>query len=279
MGFIRALKFPYRSIPKIVSIALVVVIIFPALMSVAEVGEKIWLSLPDHLANTPAGVRQWRNLIEEWVFAIVLIAAAITLAVAPTWLSGYSVDAIRHVLRGGRSLPAIRFGANLQVGFVLILSRVALTIGLSFVLLPLAAFASALGDIALVGLLTIVGFLMTLQYFVGMARIAVTGNYDAAFELRTNLRVYWRHKRATALMVSGQALLALGYGCLAVLMFSEASKLMPEILHDPIAGLVIGSTATLIFFLLQHFSSLYLIAQLASKAGIREYSDNLKTSI
>ena len=279
MGFIRALKFPYRSIPKIVSIALVVVVILSALMSAAEVGEKMWLNLPDHLASTPAGIQQWRDLIEKWVIAIVLIAAAITLAVAPTWLSGYSVDVIRHLLRGGSSLPAIRFGANLQEGFVLILSRVALTIGLSIVLLPLAAFASALGDIALVGLLTIVGWLMTLQYFVGMARISVSGQYDAAFELRTNLRVYWRHKRATALLVFGQALLALGYGCAAILMFIEASRLMPEILNDPTAGLVLGSTATLIFFLLQHFSSLYLIAQFASKAGIQEYSDNLKTSI
>ena len=279
MGFIRALKFPYRSIPKIVSIALVVVIIFPALMSVAEVGEKIWLSLPDHLASTPAGIQLWRDLIEKWVIAIVLIAAAITLAVAPTWLSGYSVDVIRHLLRGGSSLPAIRFGANLQEGFVLIVSRVAWTIGLTIFLLPLALFVSVLGDVALIGFLAIVGLLMTLQYFVGMARIAVTGKHDAAFELRTNLRVNWRHKLATALLVFGQALLALGYGCAAILMFSEASKLMREILNDPIAVLVIGSTATLIFFLLQHFSSVYLIAQFASKAGIQEYSDNLKTSI
>ena len=279
MSFIRALKFPYRSIPKIFSIALGVVIILSALVSVAEVGEKMWLSLPDHLANTPAGVRQWRELIENWVLGIVLIAAAITIVVAPSWLSGYSVDVIRHLLRGERSLPAIRFGANLQVGFALIMSRVAWTIGLTIFLLPLALFVSVLGDVALNGFIAIVGLLMTLQYFVGMTRIAVTGKYDAAFELRANLRVNWRHKRATALMVFGQALLALGYGYAAILMFSEASKLMPEILYYRLAWLVIVSTAALIFFLLQHFSSLYLIARFASKAGIREYSDNLNTSI
>ena len=80
-------------------------------------------------------------------------------------------------------------------------------------------------------------------------------------------------------MVCGQAVLALGYCCATALIFSEAAKLVPESIQASLVGLVIGYTAILIIFLLQHFSSLYLIAQFASKAGIREYSDNLKTSI
>ena len=279
MGFIRALKFPYRSIPKIVSIALVAVILLVARISAMEVAGHALFRLYGYEANRPELSQPMPYWIEDRVIEYGMIAIIISVAVATVWLSGYSVDVIRHVLRGGRSLPAIRFGANLQVGFALIVSRVAWTIGLTIFLLPLALFVSVLGDVALIGFLAIVGFLMTLQYFVGMARIAVTGNYDTVFELRANLRVNWRHKRATALMVCGQAVLALGYCCATALIFSEAAKLVPESIQASLVGLVIGYTAILIIFLLQHFSSLYLIAQFASKAGIREYSDNLKTSI
>ena len=279
LNFIQALRFPYRSIPKILSIALVAIIALAAVASILRFAEQSWLNMPEYQASSPSESRQLRYLIEDKMFGLALIAIVISFAVAATWLSGYSVDVIRHLVRGGRSLPAIRFRANIGEGFWLLLSRVILAGVLTIFLFPLAAIASPLGDVAVLGLLAIVGFLLTLQYFVGMARYAVRDDDRARLDLRTNLRITWWHRRATAAMVLGQARLVLGYGFMLQLLFGITGALLPKSFLATLESFYMAAGVIIIIFLLQHFSSLYLIAQFASEAGIREYSDNLKTSV
>ena len=109
----EALIYPYRSIPKLLQMVLILGIVLIALVSLHYRGSTMdRYSVPNGKDISVT----FRLSSEAGGFATVLIAV--------TWLTGYSLDVIRHVYDGKRFLPAIRFSRNLKNGIVLLCSRV-----------------------------------------------------------------------------------------------------------------------------------------------------------
>ena len=146
----------------------------------------------------------FRHSSEAGGFATVLIAV--------TWLTGYSLDVIRHVYDGKRFLPAIRFSRNLKNGIVLLCSRVIWGI---IALLSIQTFRSHISELApeewIFNLAVIVMFVgLALEYQIAMARFALEDRPGRAFEIWTNVAILVRNPRksmALAFSLAGLGLL------------------------------------------------------------------------
>ena len=137
-----------------------------------------------------------------------------TVLIAVTWLTGYSLDVIRHVYDGKRFLPAIRFSRNLKNGIVLLCSRVIWGI---IALLSIETFRSNISEPALeawiLNLAVIVLFVgLVLEYQIAMARFALEDRPGRAFAIRSNVAILVRNPRksiALAFSLAGLGLLYL----------------------------------------------------------------------
>ena len=267
MRMLEAIRYPWRSIPRILTMVLIIAIVLVALVSLAERGDRI--------SRESYYYSEGESLLYVSVFS--LFGAAL---VAFIWLSGYSLDVIRHVYDGQSRLPAVHFGRNLAEGFMLLLSRVLWGAVLLFLFGLLYEILRPDGNIrhALDGVLAAAFVLGALEFQVAMARYAVESRFGAAYELITNLKTLFRNFRAFVGTIVCQIVL--------IVMTIIPANAVVGLVSPRYVGsrendylIVIGlACVCLMLSLLQHFSSLHLLSRFARKIYHRDFDDNLKAA-
>ena len=257
MNLRQALIYPYRSMPKLLQMVLILGIVLIALVSLHHRGSTMRRYAGPNGEDISV---TFRLSSEAGGFATVLIAV--------TWLTGYSLDVIRHVYDGKRFLPAIRFSRNLKNGIVLLCSRVIWGI---IALLSIQTFRSHISELApeewIFNLAVIVMFVgLALEYQIAMARFALEDRPGRAFEIWTNVAILVRNPRKSMALAFSLA----GLGLLYMLPLKAIYEALPwrklwQLDNVGVVAVFIACVFVL-FFLIQHFSSLYLVAQLARRS-------------
>ena len=256
MNLRQALIYPYRSMPKLLQMVLTLGIVLIALVSLHHRGSTMRRYAGPNGTNISV---TFRHSSEAGGFATVLIAV--------TWLTGYSLDVIRHVNDGRRFLPAVRFARNLKNGVVLLCSRV---IWGMIALFGFATLRSELPEYILAEWIfnlavTVVFVGLALEYQVAMARCALEDRPGRAFQIWTNVAILVRNPRKSMALAFSLA----GLGLLYLLPLKAIHETLPWPKVWQIDGVgfvaVIIACVFALFFLIQHFSSLYLVAQFARR--------------
>ena len=267
MRMLEAIRFPWRSIPKILTMVLIFAIVLVALVSLAERGERI----PRESYYYSEG----ESLLYVSVFGLVGSAL-----VAFIWLSGYSLDVIRRVYDGQSRLPVVNFVRNLSEGFMLLRSRVLWGAVLLFLFGLLYENLRPDGNIrhALDGVLAAAFVLGALEFQVAMARYAVESRVGAAYELIINLKTLFRNLRAFLGMIVCQIVLVVMYIIPANAVVGLVSpRYVGSRGNDYLIDIGLACVC-LMLSLLQHFSSLHLLSRFARKIYHRDFDDNLKAA-
>ncbi len=269
MRMLEAIRYPWRSIPKILNMVLVISIVLVAIFSLAERGNRMSRESIYYYSH------DGESLIYLSIFALFGTAL-----IAFIWLSGYSLEVIRHVYDGQSRLPAVHFGRNLAEGFMLLLSRVLWGAVLLFLFGLLYEILRPDGNIrhALDGVLVAAFVLGAFEFQVAMARYAVERRSGTAFELITNLSTVFQNMRAFFGMICCQIVLIVIYIIPAnavVGLFSPRYVGYRENDYWIVIGL---ACVCLMLSLLQHFSSLHLLSRFARKIYHRDSNDNLKAA-
>ena len=292
MDFITALKYPFNSAAKVLTIVLVLTIAF-ALFLALVINAYDWGSLVEAVNSginetlgaieTSADAGVSHDLLNEEdlaglgaglrTAALGVLGLVIFAAVAGFWISGYSVEVIRSVMAGRDGLPAIEFGRDIRAGFTLFLSAV--LYGLLFIVFfavigllvnLLGGIASLLVFVAVIAAIPLM-FLLGWGYYIGMARYAAEGDGSAVFQIVENVKMARDNLGASVSLVIFQIVLNIIYNI--------GSRVFGGVL-DGIAGSGVMATlaiSAIVFFalnLFQHFSGQHLIAQYAMRIGIGE---------
>ena len=256
MNLREAIVYPYRSIPKVLQMVLVLGMVLVALASLHYRGDEIY-----------SYARWGEHQIGDDFILFSIIGGVATVIIAVTWLTGYSLDVIRHVYNGNRSLPAIRFGPNLKNGLIIVISRIVCGI------LVVAVFGSvyrslpdsAHVDGAVIMFMIVMFVSLVLEYQVGLARAALEDRPTCACEIWTNLSILIRNLRKSMVFALGLAALGVLYLLPTIAIYRSVPwhTLSRTDSADFIAVLI--NCLFVLFFLFQHFSSLYLVAQFARR--------------
>ncbi len=274
MDFVTALKYPFNSTAKVISIVLVMTIAFAACLALV-VSAYDWSPYVTAIQDSMATGANYSAEHEAMggTALLGLLGLFVVAVVEGFWISGYSVDVIRSVMAGREALPAVEFGKNVGAGFYLFLS--ALLYGLLFILYAIVAvlLVSVFGESGLASLFAIAAgvaaipllFIMGWGYYIGMARYAAEGNRSAVFQIQANMR--------TARANLSPSISLVGYQILLGIIYHIVSR-VAEGVFGGIAGpdvLLTLTISTIVFFMLnlfQHFSGQHLIAQYALRIGI-----------
>ena len=254
MNLRRAISYPFRNMPKIITMALILGIALVAFASMIERGEEMRGS--------------WRYQSEPGQTYANSGLAGLLLAFTcfVTWLTGYSLDVIRHAGEGYRSLPVMHFFKNVLRGLTLWLSRF-LWVGLAILVTgliqrpsPSATWQLLVWDITLVAVFLI----LALEFVVAAARCAVKGRLAPAFDLPRNLTTMLENRKLLLALIARMVLLnaayvIANYAILQTITWIETSLTFSYYLNF-IAIFCVG----VVVFLIQYMSSLHLIGQFAN---------------
>ena len=272
MNFSSAFKYPFHNFAKVMSIVLVMTIAF-AVFCAMIVNSHDWTPLFAHLYEievADANVNTFETLSGTTIIGILgLLVVAL---VSGFWLSGYSIEVIRAVMREDEWMPAVDLSQNVKDGALLFVSSV--VYWLLFIALIVVV---ALGNQMLGGIITLVLMVfafcaicvMGWGYFVGMARFALKGDYRASWEIWKNMRTARENWRAGANLLLYMIALSIIYGIVRQIVDGIFGGLMGANL---LAGITLSIIIYYIFNLMQHFSTQVLIAQYAGEISLR--SDN-----
>lgn len=253
MNLRRAISYPYRSIPKILSMVLMLGIALVAFGSMIERGEEIrgsWSNL-----SYPA------SRLED----LGLTGLLISFAGFATWLMGYGLDVIRHAGEGYKSLPSTSLFRNLANGLAFWLSR--LVWGMLGTIVILDLFEPARGQTLLFdGVLFVFYLIVALESVGAAARCALLRRASAAFAFPRNLALLLANKSAFAGLIARLLLLNTAY-VIANNAYVQTMTWIDRALGSDnylifIAILCVG----VLIFLIQIMSSLHLIGQFAYRA-------------
>lgn len=280
MDFTAALNYPFKSIPKVLTIVLVSTIALAAFLAMV-LNSFDWIAYLQAMEiyltyeympalDAPSGM-----LIPGVIGLIVVLIAQ------GFWLAGYGVSVIRHIFEGFQQLPTVQFGTNLKDGFYLFLSSIwygliatVIAFGLFFAIGMVSVISEALGGLLFLGSL-IVGipafFILGWAYFVGLSRYAADNDSQVLFQIPTNFRIAKQNWKLSLSLTGHQILLAILFGFV-----SQAVQTGLQFIAYPVVGNDFGSgtllTVVVLFFMVsftvnivQQFSSLHLIAQYATE--------------
>ncbi|MYE26756.1 MAG: DUF4013 domain-containing protein, partial [Chloroflexi bacterium] len=198
MNFSSAFKYPFHNFAKVMSIVLALTIAF-AVFSAMILNSHDWTPLFAHLYEIEAVHPNVNTLEPVSGTTIIGIFGLIVVAIASGfWLSGYSIEVIRAVIREDEWMPAVDISRNVKDGALLFVSSVAYWLLFIALIVVVAVGTHLLGGVATLVLtvFTIVAIcVMGWAYFVGMARFALEGDYRASWEVWKNMRaarVNWR---------------------------------------------------------------------------------------
>ncbi|MCY3979000.1 MAG: DUF4013 domain-containing protein [Chloroflexi bacterium] len=269
MNFSSAFKYPFHNFAKVMSIVLALTIAF-AVFSAMILNSHDWTPLFAHLYEIEAvdpSVDTFEPLSGTTIIGIFgLIVVAIA---SGFWLSGYSIEVIRAVMREDEWMPAVDISRNVKDGALLFVSSVAYWLLFIALIVVVAVGTHLLGGVATLVLtvFTIVAIcVMGWAYFVGMARFALEGNYRASWEVWKNMRAARLNWRTGAKLLLYMIALSIVYGIVRQIADGIFGGLMGANL---LTGITVSIIIYYIFNLMQHFSTQVLIAQYANEIGIR----------
>ncbi len=274
MNFSSAFKYPFQNSAKVMSIVLALTIAFSVCIALvlnshdwspllAEIND---YELADSHADTfpPLG----------GTTIIGLVGLLLAAFVSGFWLSGYSIEVIRAVMREDERMPAIDFGRNVKDGAYLFASGVAywalfmVLIVFVAVVASFAGLSDGFGGLIVIASLPLMAAAMCLMgwgYFVGMARFAAEGDYRASWQIWRNMRKAKEHKGTGVSLLLMIIAMSIIYGVVRGVVDGIFGGLIG-------ANLFAGITLTIVIYyffnLLQHFSTQHLIAQYAIAIGI-----------
>ncbi len=269
MNFSSAFKYPFHNFAKVMSIVLALTIAF-AVFSAMILNSHDWTPLFAHLYEIEAvdpNVNTFEPLSGTTIigiFGLVVVAIA-----SGFWLSGYSIEVIRAVMREDEWMPAVDISRNVKDGALLFVSSVAYWLLFIALIVVVAVGTHLLGGVATLVLtvFTIVAIcVMGWAYFVGMARFALEGDYRASWEIWKNMRAARVNWRSGAKLLLYMIAFSIVYGTVRQIADGIFGGLMGANL---LTGITVSIIIYYIFNLMQHFSTQVLIAQYASEIGIR----------
>lgn len=281
MNFSSAFKYPFHNFAKVMSIVLALTIAFAVFIAMI-LNSHDWSPLLAGLYGhdvSSASADHFQPLGGTTIVGIIgLIVVAI---VSGFWLSGYSVEVIRSVLREDKWMPGGDFGRNVKDGAYLFASSVAYWLMFFALIIGLAVLYGVLGRVGVLSHLIGIGavlftvgaaFVMGWGYFVGMARFAAEGDYKASWQIKTNMRIARRNWRKGAALLLYMIAFSFVYGSVRQIVDGVFGGFMGANL---LAGITLSIIIYYLFNLMQHFSTQVLIAQYASEIGIRSDHYNL----
>lgn len=269
MNFSSAFKYPFHNFAKVMSIVLALTIAFAVFIAMI-LNSHDWSPLLAHLfeiENVDASAEAWVALSGTTIIGIFgLLVVAL---VSGFWLSGYSIEVIRAVMREDEWMPAVDMSQNVKDGALLFVSSIAY-----WLLFIVLAVVVAVGNLMLGGVVTLAlsvfAFVaicvMGWAYFVGMARFALEGDYRASWEIWKNMRTARLNWRAGANLLLYMIALTIIYGIARQIIDGIFGGLMGANL---LAGITLSIIIYYIFNLMQHFSTQVLIAQYATEINLR----------
>lgn len=269
MNFSSAFKYPFHNFAKVMSIVLALTIAF-AIFIAMILNSHDWSPLFAHLYEievADTGVSTFEPLSGTTIigiFGLVVVAIA-----SGFWLSGYSIEVIRAVMREDEWMPEVALSQNIKDGALLFLSSVVYWLLFIALIVVVAVGNLMLGGIvtlALVVFAFVAICVMGWGYFVGMARFALEGDYRASWEIWKNMRAARVNWRFGANLLLYMIALSIIYGIARQIADGIFGGLMGANL---LTGITVSIIIYYIFNLLQHFSTQVLIAQYASEIGIR----------
>ena len=275
MNFSSAFKYPFHNFAKVLSIVLALTIAF-AVFTALIINSHDWSPLLVGILGHGAADAYAEPMQPIGGTTIVGIVGLLLVAIASGfWLSGYSLEVIRGVMREDKWMPAVNFGANLKDGAYLFASSVAYWILFILLAVVLALANGILGHIGVLGGLVVLAsvalmaasaFVMGWAYFVGMARFALEGDYRASWRIRDNMRIARANWQKGVTLLFYMIALSIIYGIVR----SIAEGVFGGLIG---ANLLASATLTIIIYyifnLMQHFSTQVLIAQYAAEIGLR----------
>ena len=265
MNLRRAISYPYRNMPKIISMVLILGIALVVFASMLERGEE--MNGPWPYRSEPG-----RALVDLGLAGLIL-----TFPCFVAWLMGYSLEVIRHTGEGFRSLPAIHFFRNLASGLAFLFSRFVwggvgvLVVGLLQGFLLLEARQLLVRDIALIAFTLIFAF----ETVAAATHCAVKNRLGPAFALPKNMAIIFENRRAFLALIARLVLLnaayvIANYAILQTITWIETSLTFSYYLNF-IAIFCVG----VVVFLIQYMSSLHLIGQFANcVVPVEDHHDN-----
>lgn len=284
MDLSSALSYPFKSIPKVLTIVLVCTISLVVFLAML-------MNSYDWTAYFQAIEMYSRYEIMPSLdppgagFLPSLVGLLVVLLGQGLWLSGYGISVLRHVMEGFEKLPNVQFGQNMRDGLTIFLANLLYGI-VAFLFFFVLLFVmgmfltprlAGLGVFVVIGSLVVaVPFFCVLgwSFFVGMARFVAEDNRQAMYQIPTNFgiaRTNWK-----------SAFSLTGYLVLLGIIFWFASQAINtglQFVTVPFVGnSVSGNSFTIVFAMfmivsytlniVQQFSGLHLIAQFAEKIGI-----------
>ena len=269
MNFSSAFKYPFHNFAKVMSIVLALTIAF-AVFCAMIVNSHDWTPLFAHLYEIEVADTSVNTFEALSGTTIIGIFGLVVVAIASGfWLSGYSIEVIRAVMREDEWMPAVDMSQNVKDGALLFVSSV--VYWLLFIALIVVV---AVGNLMLGGFVTLALMVfafvaicvMGWGYFVGMARFALEGDYRASWEIWKNMRTARENWRSGANLLLYMIALSIIYGIVRQIVDGIFGGLMGANL---LAGITVSIIIYYIFNLMQHFSTQVLIAQYAGAINLR----------
>ena len=269
MNFSSAFKYPFHNFAKVMSIVLALTIAFAVFIAMI-LNSHDWSPLFAHLYDievADASANTFESLSGTTIigfFGLLVVALA-----SGFWLSGYSVEVIRAVMREDEWMPAVELSQNVKDGALLFVSSIVYWLLFIVLILVVAVGNQILGGIVSLVLMVFAFFAICVMgwgYFVGMARFALEGDYRASWEIWKNMRTARMNWRTGAKLLLYMIALSIIYGIVRQIADGIFGGLMGANL---LTGITVSIIMYYIFNLMQHFSTQVLIAQYASEIGIR----------
>ena len=274
MNFSNAFRYPFRNFAKVMSIVLVMTIAIAVFIAML-INSHDWSPLLAHmygfetLEPTTETLQPLNSTAISGIFGLLLAAV-----ISGFWLSGYSIEVIRSIMRNEEWMPAIEFGRNLKDGFYLFVSSVAYWLLFMVLVVVLAVAASIVGSFdgfgrffylaAAVFALAAV-CIMGWGYLVGMARYAAEGDYKASWQVWRNMRMARTNPRTGFVLLLYMIALSIIYAVVRGIVDGIFGGITGANLF---AGITVSIIIYYVFNLMQHFSTQHLIAQYAVEIGI-----------
>ncbi len=250
MNLRRAISYPYRNMPKILTMVLILGIALVAFGSMIERGEQM-------RGSAPYWNHDGRTLEDLGLSGLILSFTCFMI-----WLAGYSLDVIRHASRGYSSLPAIDFLGNLGKGLVFWLSRLFWCLIGTILILEFLEPAPR-HSVVLQLVLCAFFLIIALESVVAVARWAVLRRASAAFAFPQNLAFLLENKSAFAGLIARLLLLNTAYVIANNAYVQTMTWIDRSLGFDSYLIFIAVFCVGVLIFLIQIMSSLQLIGQFA----------------
>jgi len=294
MDLSSALSYPFKSIPKVLTIALVCTISFVVFIAML-INSYDWTAYFEALNNYSSYGYMAPLDSPGSGFIPSIIGLFAVMILQGVWLSGYGISVIRHVMEGFEALPKIDFWRNLRdglsvvlasllYGFVTFLFFFALLMGMGMFMSPQVAALSFLVVIASMVITVVFVCLLGWSFLIGMARFAAYDDNNAIYQIVTNFGIARQNWKSSFSLMGYQILLGIIFW-----FASQAINTGLQFTTIPFFGNSVNAnsmlTVMVIFMVVsytinifQQFSSLHLVAQFGHKIGIMPgYEDEFDT--